>query len=177
MFCFKMCIRDSLKIRKSADKHFEGLAALSTHSVGRRVTVKVGCKPVHFSLDGSPLSCYFSGRDVYKRQVLQTGEDIGVKHIIADIVHGALACALPVLATMIMAVRLAVLPVLPIGPVSYTHLDVYKRQPHGFGQDRWKVPALRNRKYCHNRPSLQSYTYIALTPVSYTHLDVYKRQI
>ena len=44
-----------------------------------------------------------------------SGEDIGVKHIIADIVHGALACALPVLATMIMAVRLAVLPVLPIG--------------------------------------------------------------
>ena len=35
--------------------------------------------------------------------VLQTGEDIGVKHIIADIMHGALA-------------------------VSYTHLDVYKRQ-------------------------------------------------
>ena len=49
------------------------------------------------------------------RPVLQTGEDIGVKHIIADIVHGALACALSVLATMIMAVRLAVLPVLPIG--------------------------------------------------------------
>ena len=34
---------------------------MSTHSVGRRVTVKVGCKPVHFSLDGCPLSCYFSG--------------------------------------------------------------------------------------------------------------------
>ncbi len=33
----------------------------------------------------------------------------------SDIVHGALACALSVLATMIMAVRLAVLPVLPIG--------------------------------------------------------------
>ena len=49
------------------------------------------------------------------RPVLQTGEDIGIKHIITDIVHGALACALPVLATMIMAVRLAVLPVLPIG--------------------------------------------------------------
>ena len=50
-----------LKIRKRADKHFEGLAALSTHSVGRRVAVKAGCKPVHFSLDGCPLSCYFSG--------------------------------------------------------------------------------------------------------------------
>ena len=50
-----------LKIRKSADKHFEGLAALSTHPAGRRATVKVGCKPVHFSLDGCPLSCYFSG--------------------------------------------------------------------------------------------------------------------
>lgn len=49
------------------------------------------------------------------RPVLQTGEDIGIKHIIADIVHGTLACALSILATMIMAVRLAVLPVLPIG--------------------------------------------------------------
>ena len=49
------------------------------------------------------------------RPVLQTGEDIGVKHIIADIVHGALACALPVLATMVMAVGLTVLPVLPVG--------------------------------------------------------------
>ena len=34
---------------------------MSTHSVGRRVAVKAGCKPVHFSLDGYPLSCYFSG--------------------------------------------------------------------------------------------------------------------
>ena len=49
------------------------------------------------------------------RPVLQTGEDIGIKHIIADIVHGALACALSVLATMIMAVGLTVLPVLPVG--------------------------------------------------------------
>ena len=50
-----------LKIRKSADKHFEGLAALSTHPAGRRAAVKAGCNPVHFSLDGCPLSCYFSG--------------------------------------------------------------------------------------------------------------------
>ena len=34
---------------------------MSTHSAGRRVTVKVGCNPVHFSLDGCPLSCCFSG--------------------------------------------------------------------------------------------------------------------
>ena len=34
---------------------------MSTHSVGRRAAVKAGCKPVHFSLDGYPLSCYFSG--------------------------------------------------------------------------------------------------------------------
>ena len=49
------------KIRKRAAKHFEGLAALSTHSAGRRAAVKAGCKPVHFSLDGCPPSCYFSG--------------------------------------------------------------------------------------------------------------------
>ena len=49
------------KIRTGAAKHFEGLAALSTHSAGRRAAVKAGCKPVHSSLDGCPLSCYFSG--------------------------------------------------------------------------------------------------------------------
>ena len=49
------------KIRKRAAKNFEGLAALSIHSAERRAAVKAGCKPVHFSLDGCPLSCYFSG--------------------------------------------------------------------------------------------------------------------
>ena len=49
------------KIRKRAAKHFEGLAALSTHPAGRRAAVKAGCNPVYFSLDGCPLSCYFSG--------------------------------------------------------------------------------------------------------------------
>ena len=39
------------------------------------------------------------------RPVLQTGENIGVKHIIADVVHGALACALPVLAAMVVAIN------------------------------------------------------------------------
>ena len=63
----------------------------------------------------SPLQKPFFIMLYQSRPVLQTGEDIGIKHIITDIVHGALACALPVLATMIMAVRLAVLPVLPIG--------------------------------------------------------------
>ena len=49
------------KIKRTAAKHFEGLTALSTHSAGRRAAVKAGCKPVHFSLDGCPLSCYFFG--------------------------------------------------------------------------------------------------------------------
>ena len=47
-------------MRKSAAKHFEGLAALSTHPAGRRAAVKAGCNPVHFSLDGFLPSCYFS---------------------------------------------------------------------------------------------------------------------
>ena len=34
---------------------------MSTHSAGRRAAVKAGCKPIHFSLDGCPLSCCFSG--------------------------------------------------------------------------------------------------------------------
>ena len=58
---FQFLEKERSKIRKRAAKHFAGLAALSTHSAGRRVAVKTGCKPVHFSLDGCPLSCYFSG--------------------------------------------------------------------------------------------------------------------
>ena len=42
------------------------------------------------------------------------------------------------------------------GSVSYTHLDVYKRQVTRFGLGRSPLRAMM--------------------PVSYTHLDVYKRQ-
>ena len=58
---FQFLEKKRSKIRKRAAKHFEGLAALSTHSAGRRAAVKAGCKPVRFSLDSCPLSCYFSG--------------------------------------------------------------------------------------------------------------------
>ena len=46
----------------------------------------------------------------------------------------------------------------PVLPVSYTHLDVYKRQMHHYINH-------TNCSYTHTRP------------VSYTHLDVYKRQV
>ena len=58
-------------------KHFEGLAALSTHSAGRRAAVKAGCKPVHFSLDGCPLSCYFSGNVATLWDTLSTSRSVG----------------------------------------------------------------------------------------------------
>ena len=50
---------DSPKIALTADKHSMGLSALSAHSVGRTAAVKAGGKPVHFSLDGCRLFCYF----------------------------------------------------------------------------------------------------------------------
>ena len=65
------------KIKKSAAKHFGGLAALSTHSVERRAAVKAGCTPVHFSLDGCPLSCYFSGSVAPLRDTLSTSRSAG----------------------------------------------------------------------------------------------------
>ena len=65
------------KIRKRAVKHFEGLAALSTHSAGRRAVVKAGCKLVHFSLDGCLLSCYFSGSVATLRDTLSTSQSVG----------------------------------------------------------------------------------------------------
>ena len=65
------------KIKKRAAKHFGGLAALSTHSAGRRAAVKAGCKPVHFSLDGCLLSCYFSGSVATLRDTLSTSRSEG----------------------------------------------------------------------------------------------------
>ena len=58
---FQFCMGERSQIKKSAAKHFEGLAALSARSAGRRAAVKAGCKTVHFSLDGCPLFCCFSG--------------------------------------------------------------------------------------------------------------------
>ena len=65
------------KIRKRAAKHFWRLAALSTHSARRRAAVKTGCKPVHFSLDSCPLSCYFSGSVATLRDTLSTSRSAG----------------------------------------------------------------------------------------------------
>ena len=48
--------------------------------------------------------------------------------------------------------------------VSYTHLDVYKRQERRFSPSWWATPPTATR----STPML--------LPVSYTHLDVYKRQ-
>lgn len=65
------------KIRKRVAKHFDRLAALSIHLAGRRATVKTGRKPVHFSLDGCPLSCYFSGSVATLRDTLSTSRGVG----------------------------------------------------------------------------------------------------
>ena len=50
---------------------------MSTHSAGRRAAVKAGRKPVHFSLDGCPLSCYFSGNVATLRDTLSTSQSMG----------------------------------------------------------------------------------------------------
>ena len=59
-----------------------------------------------------------------------------------------------------------------IGPVSYTHLDVYKRQefPHLLNH-------LAVNKRLHALRGQRTGSFAALIAVSYTHLDVYKRQI
>ena len=58
-------------------------------------------------------------------------------------------------------------------PVSYTHLDVYKRQVHTV-IDGDKANATLTQNF-HNLTYFQIVTTHA-APVSYTHLDVYKRQ-
>ena len=54
-------------------------------------------------------------------------------------------------------------------PVSYTHLDVYKRQDETHFSRGDVEQALRAADVVIER--------VYRTPVSYTHLDVYKRQI
>ena len=53
-------------------------------------------------------------------------------------------------------------------PVSYTHLDVYKRQGHN---------DLTNGKETEDKSVTTVENMVIYRPVSYTHLDVYKRQI
>ena len=56
-----------------------------------------------------------------------------------------------------------------ITAVSYTHLDVYKRQEDGLQEEVEKLRAEVKR-----RPSA---IMMCAATVSYTHLDVYKRQV
>ena len=71
------------------------------------------------------------------------------------------------------------------GPVSYTHLDVYKRQDVGCGSGQFLLLLTEfaepqevfgieiSDKLIDNAQRLFS----SIPPVSYTHLDVYKRQL
>ena len=63
-------------------------------------------------------------------------------------------------------------------PVSYTHLDVYKRQRFHFDYFKWDccqhVKHKRSRGAIGRNPRTLDGRKL---PVSYTHLDVYKRQV
>ena len=66
--------------------------------------------------------------------------------------------------------------------VSYTHLDVYKRQveppcPRYPGMKKpQRQQALRLHVLLCSQCNLRFWKHLGYTPVSYTHLDVYKRQ-
>ena len=63
-------------------------------------------------------------------------------------------------------------------PVSYTHLDVYKRQPEssGISEKRKRTMDDEVRKQIFEDFKKMITTESVVGPVSYTHLDVYKRQ-
>ena len=66
-------------------------------------------------------------------------------------------------------------------PVSYTHLDVYKRQvrytPHTRYPAHSCLPAKTEAQFFLWKLYFKEQTCALRLPVSYTHLDVYKRQI
>ena len=84
-------------------------------------------------------------------------------------------------------------------PVSYTHLDVYKRQPEGFTMIETpvrrvivmttlqlsnfikldavdRIVGMPSTRFLFNEEMQSRLASGAAKPVSYTHLDVYKRQ-
>ena len=61
-------------------------------------------------------------------------------------------------------------------PVSYTHLDVYKRQSRVTAESRNWLTVLPRRNIYSRMPKLMVWLR-AVATVSYTHLDVYKRQL
>ena len=58
-----------------------------------------------------------------------------------------------------------------VKPVSYTHLDVYKRQEQIREIERVILLKVIDNKWMSHIDDMDQ-----LRPVSYTHLDVYKRQ-
>ena len=64
-------------------------------------------------------------------------------------------------------------------PVSYTHLDVYKRQSPSCMT--YSLPSLRTSPFslaaAMEPQATRSLKAMTSAPVSYTHLDVYKRQV
>ena len=60
--------------------------------------------------------------------------------------------------------------------VSYTHLDVYKRQPKYANRIIKQLKAFKKAKKLDDSYDPYKAAYGSM-PVSYTHLDVYKRQI
>ena len=69
--------RNTPKSERERPSTLRDWSPCSPHSAERRVAVKAGCKPVHFSLDGCPLSCYFSGSVATTSDTLSTSRSVG----------------------------------------------------------------------------------------------------
>ena len=74
---FQFCKGERSQIKKSAAKHFEGLAALSARSAGRRAAVKAGYKTVHFALTVARCPATFPGVWPQLRDILSTSRSVG----------------------------------------------------------------------------------------------------
>ena len=125
--------------------------------------------------------------DVYKRQVQRyVGKNISINLGKADALLNESEQVKGEVFKPTERIKVYILEVknTPKGPVSYTHLDVYKRQVTRLTGD---VTNIQNSISGGMRPACRAPVmmitaiavsfYINKEPVSYTHLDVYKRQL
>ena len=111
-------------------------------------------------------------RNFKKNESLISDKVLCFRNINMVVKHYFSTCGIMVRCTLWYTYKISTLMVHWYISVSYTHLDVYKRQVQCISVWSYVLSGLC-RIYC----NLNNLAYIHRVAVSYTHLDVYKRQV